>query len=147
MDADTIRDLVRSAYRARVAGDMQGMLAHFDEDASFAFNLKGLNVTESGSPCRGRAALEGMFGAFVAALKLENWAEVAILVEGERAAVHWRATATSTATGASAAFDVVDLVEFRDGRIVSLYQSADTASLLALLGPAGAVSLAPPPLL
>ena len=37
-DANTIREAIRSTYRARVRGDLEGTVAHLADDAVFDFN-------------------------------------------------------------------------------------------------------------
>ncbi|ACK52215.1 hypothetical protein Msil_3308 [Methylocella silvestris BL2] len=126
---------IRAGYAARLAEDVPKMLSFFTEDAEFAFNVEGLNLTGDGAPVRGRKALEAIFTALVAAFKIEDWTEISLTAEGDRAVLHWRATVKSTKTGASSLFDVVDLVTFRDGLFASLYQHTDTAKLAAIAGP------------
>ena len=62
-----------------------------------------------------------------------DWKEIALLVDGDRAFLHWRAMVTSPVSGKSAEFDVFDLVTIRDGKIIALHQSTDTAMVMSLV--------------
>ncbi len=111
---------IRSGYAARLAGDVPKMLSFFTEDAEFAFNVEGLNLSADGAPVRGRTALEAIFTALVEAFQLEDWKEISLIADGDRAVLHWRANVKSIKTGVSGVFDVVDLITFRDGLFASL---------------------------
>lgn len=132
MDKSETAAVIRAAYAARIAGDIPGMLSYFAEDARFTLHAQGLTPPEA--PIRGRAALAAMFKALVDAYRFEDWTEVALLVDGDRAALHWRARVTAAKTGATESFDVFDFVRFRGGEIVEMDQCADTAKLMRVSG-------------
>ena len=133
MDKTDLAALVRAAYAARRAGDVARMLSYFADDARFSLHAQALAGPDP-RPIQGRAALEAAFSALVAAYRLDDWSEVSLLVDGDRAALHWRATVTIAQNGATEKFDVFDFIKFRGGKIVELDQSTDTAKLLAASG-------------
>ncbi len=84
---------------------------------------------------KGREAIRQALTNFANTLRYENWKELALVVEGNKAAIRWQAKITCIETGRSHVFDCVDLVEFDGDRIASLYHTLDTAALAALLPP------------
>jgi ketosteroid isomerase-like protein len=133
MEKDEIKRLIRAAYGARVRGDLEGTLAEFSDDAVFEMNARGLEAPGMGAPIEGKAAIRQAMGELIRNFKFSDWKEIALIVEGDKAALHWRANVTSTANGRSAVFDVMDLITFRDGKIADLRQNTDTAALRRLL--------------
>jgi len=60
-------------------------------------------------------------------------ANALILVEGDKAVVHWRGKIRSTVTGEIVDTELVDLFEFKDGRISSFVEFCDTALAARLM--------------
>ena len=85
---------------------------------------------------KGREAIHEALTSFAKTLRYENWKELALVVEGDKAAIRWQAKITCIETGRSHVFDCIDLVEFDGDRIASLYHTLDTAALAALFPPA-----------
>ena len=63
--------------------------------------------------------------------RLEN-----VVVDGDHAVAHWRATVRFTASGREADTEVVDMIEIRDGKIASFTEFCDTAMVERLSAPA-----------
>jgi ketosteroid isomerase-like protein len=82
----------------------------------------------------GKPAVRRLMTDFIDAYRMSDWQEVSFIVEGDRAALHWRATVTFTENGRSHRFDVFDFLTFKDGKIVDFKQSTDTASIRSMLG-------------
>jgi ketosteroid isomerase-like protein len=128
-----IERTLREAYAARQRGDIDAILRLFTPDAQF---------TMAGSPQMSpvamqvegaepfRAALQGMIKTFI----VEGHEIVSILVDGDRAAVHWRAQIRSSVTGEVLRSELCDLVYFRGGRIASFHEFCDTAAAARLMG-------------
>ena len=57
------------------------------------------------------------------------------VIEGSKAAVHWRSKVRSSLTGETVVTELFDLVEFEDGRISSFLQFCDTALAHRLMAP------------
>ena len=132
-DANTIREAVRSTYKARVRGDLEGTVALFADDAVFDFNGEGVGLPNMGTAVRGKPAIRLLMTEFIDAFRMSDWEEVSLVVEGDKAALHWRGTVTFTQNGSAEKFDVFDLLTFRDGKIVYFRQSTDTAKIRAML--------------
>ena len=128
----SIEELLKSAYDARVRGDLEGTLAYFADDAVMEVNARGIGVPELASPLNGKAAIRPVLQQLMRDFRFTDWRTVALLVDGERALLHWKGTVTFVPNGKAATFDVFDLITLRDGKIVSLHQSTDTAMMAAL---------------
>jgi ketosteroid isomerase-like protein len=128
-DSATIKSAIRGAYAARCRGDLEAVLAYFADDAVFEFDGKGTGLPEMSAPVRGKAAYRAALKSLMETFQLNDWQEISLVVEGDRAALHWRANVTFAPTGRTEPFDVVDLIACRDGKFVDLHQSTDTARL------------------
>jgi|GEM_PF-619127 len=133
-DSETIRKIVRSTYEARTQGDLTGTMAAFANDIVFEFYGEGTRLPNVASETRGKPAVGKILRELIDNFRFSDWREISFVVEGEKAALHWRATVTHTPNGRSETFDVFDFYTFRDGELVDLRQSTDTAKLVALLG-------------
>jgi ketosteroid isomerase-like protein len=56
-----------------------------------------------------------------------------MLIDGDRAMVHWRARVTANPTGNMAVTEMADLFEFENGKIVSMREFCDTALAAKLM--------------
>jgi ketosteroid isomerase-like protein len=124
---------LREAYAARQRGDTDAIVQLFTPDARFVMSGSSQMSpvamrVEGAEPFR--TALAGMIKTFI----IEDHQVVSIVVDGNRAAVHWRATIRSSVTGDRLQSDLCDLVEFRDGRIASFVEFCDTAAAARLMG-------------
>ena len=111
-DANTIREAIRSTYRARVRGDLDGTVALFADDAVFDFNGQGVGLPNMGTAVRGKPAIRLLMTEFIDAFRMSDWQEVSLVVEGDKAALHWERAVTFTQNGKSEKFDVFDLLAF-----------------------------------
>ena len=93
-DANTIREAIRSTYRARVRGDLEGTVALFADDAVFDFNGQGVGLPNMGTAVRGKPAIRLLMAEFIDAFRMSDWEEVSLVVEGDKAALHWSGTVT-----------------------------------------------------
>jgi ketosteroid isomerase-like protein len=133
-DANAIKAAVRSTYDARVRGDLEGTIAAFAEDVVFEFNGQGTGLPGLAAPVTGKAAVRPVMQQLIDNFRFTDREEVSLLVEAEKAALHWRAIVTFTPNGRSAKFDVFDFYKFRDGKIAVLRQSTDSAMVKTMVG-------------
>ena len=132
MDRHAIEQTLRRAYEARVRGDIDEISRIFREDAHFEL---------AGSPAASAVArrtlgVEEFRPRIVELIKTFEMSDLEVLsmvIEGQRAAVHWRVKVRSTITGATATTDLMDLVEFKDGRIAFFLEFCDTALAARLM--------------
>jgi ketosteroid isomerase-like protein len=110
--------LLAELYAARAAGALDRLCALFGPDA--VFKISG---SSDGKPialsARGTEEVRSWLAVLVKTFRLTRHEIVSMVIDGQRAAVHWRASIHSRITGASVPTELVDLVEIRDGRIGS----------------------------
>jgi ketosteroid isomerase-like protein len=132
MERTAIERTIKDAYAARKRGDVDSIVKMFTDDAHF--QLAGAYVT---SPVAVETMSSGDLKAALTALVATfEWLEQdiqSILVEGDKAAVHWRGKIRSTVTGEIVDTDLVDLFELKDGRISSFVEFCDTALAARLM--------------
>jgi len=139
MDRAAIESMLKEAYGARVAGDVDGTVRYFTDDAVFA-----IAGAKEASPvalrCTGCEDIRAVMGGLIGAFKFADHEILEIFLDGPRAAVHTRFRVRSAATGEEAVTETVDLITFEDGKIASFVQFCDTAlaAKLAGAGPAPA---------
>ena len=113
-----IDGLLRGLYAARLRGDLDAVCRSFSDDA--VFQIAGAGQV---SPVSNRAVGVGEFRPLLAVMiktfKLRDQVILAILIDGLKAAVHWRAGVYSRITGTMVLTEFVAIVEVRDARIVS----------------------------
>lgn len=129
-----IEETVRSLYAARVRGDLDGVMGGIADDAVFCLNGRGTGVPALCTPSKGRAAIRPLLKDLIDTWRFDDWKELALLVDGERALLHWTARVTCVPSGKSESFEVFDLVTFRDGKVIDHRQSTDTALMMSIAG-------------
>jgi ketosteroid isomerase-like protein len=110
--------LLHQLYAARVNGDLPGLCATFAHDATF--QIAG---TSNPSPVSISAVGVDQFRPLLAIMiktfKLSDYTILSMLIDGAKAAVHWRVKIFSRITGTTVLTELVDVVEIRDGLIAS----------------------------
>ena len=96
-------------------------------DAVFSFNGRGTGVPGTGEDCCRMTAVRETIGQLINNWRFHDWKETSLLVDGDRMAMRWTARVTFVPTNKSAIMDVMDMITFRDGKIVEFRQSTDTA--------------------
>lgn len=118
MDRPEIERLLRSLYAARVGGDLPALCASFTEDAKFQIAGAG-NPTPVAVTARGLPQYRPLLAIMIKTFKLNDFELLTLLVEGHRAAVHWRARIYSRITGTTVLTELIDMIETSDGRVSS----------------------------
>jgi len=105
-------------YAARTTGALEPLCALFAPDA--VFKISG---SSDGKPialsARGSDEVRSWLTVLVKTFRITRHEILSMVIDGQRAAVHWRASIHSRVTGASVPTELVDLVEMRNGRIGS----------------------------
>jgi ketosteroid isomerase-like protein len=113
-----IDKLLRGLYAARLRGDLDAVCRSFSDDA--VFQIAGAGQT---SPVSNRAVgveqFRPLLAVMIKSFRLRDQVIIAILIDGMKAAVHWRAGVYSRITGTMVLTEFVAIVEVRDARIVS----------------------------
>ena len=134
-DRGQVEATLRALYEARGRGDTAAIMAHFTPDVHFSIN---------GSPAarpipltvRGAAEVAEVAEQLIAAFEFRDIELLDIVVDRDRAVVHWRVNVRAPATGKEAETEIVDMFTLRDGKISSYRQFADTALASQLVGAA-----------
>jgi len=129
-DRGEIERIVREAYAARRDGDLDALSRIFAESAEFRLTGSGpLAISATGAK-QFKHVVQELITVF-------EWLDqtiLTIIIEGSRAAVHWRGTIRSTATGETVETELVDIFRIENGRIASLIEFCDTALATRLTG-------------
>ena len=124
MERETVLRAIDKAYAARIEGDKAALAQMCAPDARL--ELAGEKALIAGYAA-GPAGFAETAARLVDLVRFDRVERRDALVEGNRAAVHWRAT-VSVAGGEPFQTETFDLWEVdADGRIVSLLQFVDTA--------------------
>jgi ketosteroid isomerase-like protein len=130
-----IEATIKSAYAARLKGDLEGTLKDFAEDCVFRLHGRGTGVPALSKPAVGKAEIRPVMRELIDMWRFDNLTQVSLLIDGEKAMLHSHARVTCIPTKKSDDFDVFDLITFRDGKIVDFRQSTDTALVMKLATP------------
>jgi ketosteroid isomerase-like protein len=120
--------ILEEAYAARQKGDMKRILGCFHEDGQFC-------AVGAESTAKGHGQLTPAMQQLIDAFELLEYNIHCMVIEGDKAAVHWRGKFRSNATGKTAETDLLDLIEVKDGRIASFHNFFDTAKAAQLMTP------------
>jgi ketosteroid isomerase-like protein len=127
-----IEDTIRALWAARLQGDLEGTLKGVAEHAVFALNARGTGEKSMSERSTGKAAIRPVLRQLIENWRFDDWKQISLLIDGEKALLHWTARVTCVPTGKSENFDVFDLIKFQDDKIVDYHQSTDTALLMSL---------------
>jgi ketosteroid isomerase-like protein len=117
-EREQIDGLLRGLYAARLRGDLDGMCKAFTDDAVFQIAGAG-QVSAVSNRAVGVGEIRPLLAVMIKTFKLRDQVIQDILIDGLKAAVHWRAGVHSRITGTMALTEFVALVDIRDGRIAS----------------------------
>jgi ketosteroid isomerase-like protein len=131
-DRASIEKLIKDAYAARTAKDLDTVMRFFAPDATFQFA-----GSQAASPAavrvQGAVSLRETFGALIAAFDILELSLLASVIEGNKAAIHWRVKIKHNPTGEVHDTELFDLWTIEDGRTSSFVQFADTALVASLM--------------
>ncbi|MGW9330921.1 nuclear transport factor 2 family protein [Bosea sp. NPDC055594] len=126
-----VAELIRSAYAARHRGDLDELMGYFHEQCSYRL-AGGPTASDVFVQPQGHAAVRAQMAALIATYVFSNIEELALMVDGDRATLHWRADVRCLPSGRSGSFEVIDLFTFADGKLTSVTQFTDTAGVARL---------------
>src|SRR5215469_4191723 len=110
--------LLRELYTARVRGDLEAICRIFADDAKFQIAGPS-HATQVSISSDGMDQLRPLLAVMIKAFKLSEHTILSMIIDGRKAAVHWRANVRSSITGQRVLTELVDVIEIRDGRIAS----------------------------
>lgn len=132
-DSGEIEALVRRLCAARVAGDMDVLRRGYAPNATF--RIVGSPAWGAlTAPLTGHAKIMARFESMIANVALRDFAILDLFVDGNKAAVRWRATVRDAETKNDATTEVAQFLEVENGQIICLVEFLDTAMAMKLLG-------------
>jgi ketosteroid isomerase-like protein len=114
-----IERLLLELYAARVRGDLAAVCATFTNDANFQIAGSSSNASPISMKALGVGEFRPLLAIMIKSFKLSEQIILAMLIDGAKAAVHWRAKIHSRITGTTVLTELIDVVEVKDGRIAS----------------------------
>jgi ketosteroid isomerase-like protein len=120
-----IERTLRDAYAARQRGDLDVLGQIFAPHARF--QMAGSNASPVAARAEGAEQYRPLLAGMIKTFEVLDHNIVAMLIDGSKAAVQWRAKIRSAVTGQTVETDLFDLIEMEDGRIKSFYEFCDTA--------------------
>jgi ketosteroid isomerase-like protein len=132
-----IEGLVRELCAVRVAGDMDVRRRGYANNATF--RIVGSPAWGAlTAPLVGHATIMARFEAMIAGFALSDFAILNLFVDGNQAAIRWRATVRDAETKDDTTKEVAQFLEVENGKVVSLVEFLDTAYALSMLNKAPA---------
>jgi ketosteroid isomerase-like protein len=117
-DRERTERLLRDLYAARVSGDIAAVYEKFSPDARFQI-AGASHSTPVTVIANGAGEYRPLLAIMIKTFKLSDENIMSLLIDGAKAAVHWRAKIFSRLTGTTVLTELVDMIEIRDGRIGS----------------------------
>jgi ketosteroid isomerase-like protein len=117
-DRQRTERLLRDLYAARVSGDIAAVYEKFSPDARFQI-AGASHSTPVAVTAVGAGEYRPLLSIMIKTFKLSDEDIMSLLIDGAKAAVHWRAKIFSRLTGTTVLTELVDIIEIRDGRIGS----------------------------
>src|SRR5580692_8192566 len=111
-----IEKLLAELYAARTEGQLDRLCALFAADASFKIAGDGKPIAIT---ARGTAEIRAWLAVMLKTFKLSRYQMLSMVIDGARAAAHWRVDIHSKITGVVVPTELVDLVEVSGGRITA----------------------------
>jgi ketosteroid isomerase-like protein len=111
-----VERIVRELHMARVRGDLAGMCRLFADTGRFeiagASSDKPISIR-----AQGLAEFKPWLAMMTKVFKLSDYHLISLLIDGSRAAAHWRVNIFSKVTGVTVPTELVDLMELREEHI------------------------------
>jgi ketosteroid isomerase-like protein len=117
-DRQETERLLRGLYAARVSGDIAAVYDKFPPDARFQI-AGASHSTPVAVTAVGAGEYRPLLAIMIKTFKLSDEEIVSLVIDGSKAAVHWRAKIFSRLTGTTVLTELVDMIEIRNGRIGS----------------------------
>lgn len=109
--------LIQQLHAARAAGDLGAMCRVFAAEGRF--EILGAGADKSiAIRAQNLAEFRPWLAMMVKVFRIGNYQLLSLVVDGTRAAAHWRADIYSKVTGVTVPTELVDLVQFDDQHIV-----------------------------
>lgn len=132
MDRSQMEKLLTDAYAARRRGDIEAICACFTENPAFA--LAGARETSPVAvQCTDGTTFRALLSGLVNTFEWLDQQILSMIIDGPKAAVHWRGRIRSAITGEEVVTDLVDVITVEGGKINSFIEFTDTALAAKLM--------------
>lgn len=129
MNREKIRKAIDALYTIRLTNEAAGCLTSFADDATFAL-AGGNEIRALGPPVRGKKALQPFLAQLVNVWRWIAHEPLAVLIDGQSAAVRYRLTATHVPSGKEVVTEIMDHIVFdENAKIREMVQFVDTAAI------------------
>jgi len=125
-DRSEIEAFVKKLYAARVNGDMDALSGAFAEHAKFQI-AGSPEVSMLATLAEGHDGVMSLMQTIADSLAFEDFAMLDLVIDGNKAAVRWRATVHQVASGQTFTTELADFIVIEDGKVVSFIEFLDTA--------------------
>jgi ketosteroid isomerase-like protein len=126
-----IEQTLREVYAARKRGDLDGLGRVFAPNARF--QLAGSNASPVATKVVGAEQYRALFAGLIKTFEVLDYTIVTMLIDGNSAAVQWRAKLRSSINGQTVETDLFDLIEVEGGQVTSFLEFCDTALAARLM--------------
>jgi ketosteroid isomerase-like protein len=117
-DRQQTERLLRGLYAARVSGDVAAVYDKFSADARFRISGAS-HSTPVAVTANGANEYRPLLAIMIKTFKLSDEEILSLVIDGAKAAVHWRVKIFSRLTGTTVLTELLDMIEIRNGRIGS----------------------------
>lgn len=126
MDRSETEAFIKTFYEARVEGDMDRLAEAFADDARFQI-AGSPEASMLATSIEGHDGVMGLIQTIVDSFALEDFTILDLMIDGNKAAVRWRATINNVTSGDTYTTELADFIEFRDGKVAVFTEFLDTA--------------------
>jgi ketosteroid isomerase-like protein len=117
-DRIATEQLLHNLYAARLRGDLDGVCSTFTPDA--VFRIAGASfASPMAMTADGVEQIRPLLAMLIKTFPQSNQRILSIVIDGAKAAVHWRVKIFSRVTGTTVPTELIDVLETRDGLIAS----------------------------
>lgn len=139
-DRTEMQEVLQRLYSARIKSDLEEMSLLFCANARFrilgASQRSPVSILADGS-----ADVRETLALLLRISKLQDYEQIATIIDGDSAAVHWKATVHSRVTPRPVSTEFVDIVKIFDRRISSFTELfAPRAFARTPIQPRGAIT-------
>ena len=121
-----ILETAMRAFKARDEGDIEDIMVLFHPNA--VFDLKGdKRLLDVAGAVEGHSNLQAAFSQLIEVFQFKKRDILDTIVEGYRVAVHSHVDVLFVPKNKSFTLDILDVFEFKDGKIIKLVEFTDTA--------------------
>jgi ketosteroid isomerase-like protein len=127
-----IEKLLTEAYAARKRGDVDAICDCFAANPTFAM-AGARDASPIAVQCTDGNTFRSLMNGLVQTFEWLDQQILSMIIDGSKAAVHWRGRIRSTLSGDEVVTELVDLVTVSEGKIQSMIEFSDTALAAKLM--------------